>query len=131
MSDVSLIEYGFFAVIGYSAAIILLISIIKEIPMSRSMSITRSVYILMGMIAMFAISGMGIHFTGESEHNIVNRTTFNQTKALIFTEITNSTTTKEFTLLNYPLWVLGHSMIGLVMAFFFILQIATLMTKND
>ena len=131
MSDVSILEYLPFAVVAYSAVIILLISIIKDIPMSRSMSIARSIYILLGMLCAFAISGMGINITGTTEINIVNATTFNETNDLIFTEITNSTTTTKIVMLNFPLWVIVHRAFGLVMAFFFILQILTLLTKKD
>ena len=131
MSDVSLIEYLPFAVVGYSAIVVLLVSIIHDAPMTRSLSIVRSVYILLGMICVFAISGFGIHFTGMTEINLVNATTFNETNDLVLTEITNSTTTEQFTLLNYPLWVIVHRMFGIVMAFYFILQIVTLLTKKD
>lgn len=131
MSDVSLLEYSAFAVVAYSSLVILLVSIIKDIPMSKVGSIVRSMYILVGVASMFAISGMGLNFTGQTEINLVNTTTFNETDDLVFTEITNSTTTRQITLLNYPLWVLAHFMFGTVMAFFFILQMLTLLTKKD
>lgn len=131
MPDVSILEFGVAAFVGYSALLMLIISIIKEIPMSRSMSITRSVYILLGTIMMFMIAGQGLDFTLDVETQISNRTTYNDTGTLIFTEITNSTNAHTITLMNYPAWVLMHYMFGIVMAFFFILQIATLMTKTD
>lgn len=131
MPDVSLLEFGAAAFVAYSSLLMLIISIVKEIPMGRSMSITRSVYILLGVIMMFMIAGQGLNFTGETEIKVTNRTTFNDTGNLIFTEISNSTTTKHIALMNYPAWSIMHIMFALVMAFFFILQIATLLTKTD
>lgn len=132
MSDVSLIEYGALAVVAYSAIIILLISIIKDVPTTRSMSIVRSIYILIGMICAFAISGMGLNFYGMTDINIINATTFNVTDGSKVSEvITNSTTTAKITLIDYPMWVITHRMFGLVMAFFFVIQILSLLTKKD
>lgn len=131
LPDVSILEFGVAAFVGYSALLMLIISIIKEIPMNRSMSITRSVYILLGTIMMFMIAGQGLDFKLETERAITNSTLLNNTGTLISTTITNTTTTNTITLMNYPAWVLMHYMFGIVMAFFFILQIATLMTKTD
>lgn len=131
MPDVSLLEFGVTAFVGYSALLMLIISIIKEIPMNRSLSITRSVYILMGVICMFMLSNQGLAFTGFSETTITNSTLYNNTGTLVSTEITNSTVTQNIKLINYPVWVLLHYMFAMVMVFFFILQIVTLFTKTD
>ena len=131
MPDVSILEFGVAAFVGYSALLMLIISIIKEIPMSRSMSITRSVYILLGVIMMFMISNQGLAFNLETETVITNSTVLNDTGAIITTENTNSTTTNRIELVNYPAWVLMHQMFAAVMAFFFILQIVTLLSKTD
>lgn len=131
MPDVSLLEFGIVAFVAYSSLLMLIISIIKEIPMTRSMSITRSIYILMGVICMFVISGMGLTFLGMTETTITNSTITNTTGALVTTEITNSTTTNNIKIMNYPLWVWLHYMFALVMAFFFIMQVVTLLTKTD
>lgn len=131
MPDVSILEFAVTAFVAYSALLMLIISIIKELPMSRSMSISRSIYILLGVICMFQLTGMGLDFHGETTINISNRTTFNETSDLIFTEITNSTTTAKITLLNYPTWHYMHWMFAGVMVFFFILQMVALLTKTD
>ena len=131
MPDVSYIEFGVFAFVAYSSLLMLIISIIKEIPMSKSLSITRSIYILMGVICMFILSGQGLAFNGPTETTITNSTLFNNTGALVSTTITNSTTTEVIKMVNYPVWVWSHYMFALIMAFFFLLQVATLMTKTD
>lgn len=131
MPDASYIEFGVVAFVAYSSLLMLIISIIKEIPMNRSMSIARSIYILVGVICMFILAGMGLQFVGETEINIQNRTTYNATNHVMFTEITNSTTTNHITMINYPMWNWLHYMFAMVMAFFFILQIVTLLTKSD
>lgn len=131
MPDVSLLEFGVVAFVAFSSLLMLIISIIKEIPMTRSMSISRSIYILMGVICMFVLSGMGLQFNGMTETTITNSTVTNNTGALITTEITNSTTTQNIKIVNYPLWVWLCYMFALIMAFFFIMQVVTLLTKTD
>ena len=61
-----------------------------------------------------------------------NRTTFNATNDLIFTEITNSTGIKPaFYTLQNPIWVTLHYLFAVIMGIYFILQVLTLLTKTD
>lgn len=133
MPAISLIEFTVYAFVCYSSLLMLIISVIKEVPNTRSLSIVRGMFLIPGIICAFLLANAGLDITMEKQGTIfINRTTFNETNKLIFTEITNSTgiTPDKFTLMN-PIWVPLHYLFGIILGVYFILQMLTLFTKTD
>lgn len=133
MPEISIIEFAVYGFVCYASLLMLIISVIKEVPNTRSLSIVRGMFLIPGIICAFLLANSGLDITMETQGMIfVNRTTFNETSNLIFTEITNSTglAPDRFTLAN-PIWVPLHYMFGIIMGVYFILQMLTLFTKTD
>ncbi len=133
MPEISILEFVVYGFVAYSSLLMLIISVIKEVPNTRSLSIVRGMFLIPGIICSFLLASAGLDITMETQGmNFVNRTTFNDTNDMIFMEITNSTgiTPTKFTLQN-PIWVPLHYLFGIIMGIYFILQMLTLFTKTD
>jgi hypothetical protein len=132
MGDISILEFIVYGFVTYSSLLMLIISVIKEVPNTRSLSIVRGMFLVPGIICAFLLAGSGLEVTMETPAmTYTNRTTFNDT-SLIFMEITNSTGVEpaKFTLMN-PIWVPLHYLFAIIMVVYFILQMLTLFTKTD
>jgi len=120
MVDLSIIEfvvYGFFA---YSSALMLILQVLKEAPSEKSHSIVRSIYLIPGIIASFVIASSGI--------NIVSQNITNTILAVNTTEVFTETIATQIVLQN-PVWVTFHYLIGIIMIVYVFLQVITLFTK--
>lgn len=133
MPEISILEFGVYGFVAYSSLLMLIISTIKDVPTSRSLSIIRAMYLIPGIICCILLAGSGLDINAESPATVfTNRTTFNYTNNLIFTELTNQTvvTPAHYTLEN-PVWVALHYFFAIIMAVYVILQMVTLFTKSD
>lgn len=133
MPEISLLEFIVYGFVTYASLLMLIISVIKEVPNTRSLAIVRGMFLIPGIICAFLLAGSGVDITLEQQGMIfTNRTTYNDTGDMIFMEITNSTGLEptKFTLLN-PVWVPLHYLFGIIMGIYFILQMLTLFTKTD
>ena len=124
MSDLSLAEfmvYGFFA---YSSALMLLISIVKDIPTTKILAVARSVYMIPGMVAsgILATSGINIQVATVDTSNLIRSINTTQT----WTETTNQINN---IVLQNPAWQMFHMLIFLVMLAYVITQILNILLK--
>ena len=130
MVEVSILEYGVFGFLAYSSVLMLIISTIKDIPTTKSMSIARSLYMLFGVIAACVVMGMGPEIVlpagGSESTYVINGTTG--------AFITNSTTTAEpvtISILNLPAWMVTHGLMGVILVFYVMQQFVFLFFKTD
>ena len=130
MSDISLIEWIVYGFLSYTSILVLIISTIKDVPIGKSLSLIRVIYLIPGMISSGILASSGIHVTMPS----TSSTIINLTKLANGTLSTNSTSTttitEQFTLLS-PVWQMVHIMIFLVLLVYIIQQITIFMTAKE
>jgi len=131
--DISIIEFGVFGFIAYSSLLMLIISTIKEVPTTKSLSITRSIYLIPGIICAMLLASSGVNITlGDTINTItldfeaLNSTDNNTIVTLNSTQTT--TETNQIVLLN-PVWVILHFLIAAVLVVYVINQMLILFTK--
>lgn len=126
MGDISLIEWGVYGFIAYSSLLMLIISTIKDVPTTKSLSIARSIYLIPGMICAGILSYSGININLPT--TMTNSTTISNVTMERFTE---NVSQSQFIQLVDPAWMIVHVMIFLVLLFYVIMQMLVLLTKTD
>lgn len=118
MAILSILEWGVYGFFAYSSMLMLIISTIKEIPMTKSLSIARCIYLIPGIICSFiiAVSGDKIIFP------TLTTTSLNTTEVWVEQNILS---------LQDPVWLTVHMLIGIVLVVYVITQILVLFTKYD
>ena len=124
--DTSIVELIFYGFIELFSLSMLIISVIKEIPDTKSRSIARAVYLIPGMIAAGVMSGTGIHINMIT--TMTNSTTISNVTQEVFTEI--GTKTDMISLVN-PMWMMFHLLIFLTLLIFILNQVYNLLVKTD
>lgn len=122
MSDISIVEWGVYGFVAYSSLLMLIISVIKEVPMTKSLSIVRAIYLIPGMICAGLLSGSGV--------NIITNLTTTTTRNVNTTEVWTETINQQIPLQN-DVWILVHLMIFLVLFFYVVQHLLILFTKHD
>lgn len=120
MVDISIIEYAVYGFFAYTSALMLILQVIKEAPNEKSGSIIRSIFLIPGIIASFIIASSGI--------NIISQSTTNTIVAVNTTDVFTETIASQIILQN-PIWVTFHFLIGILMIVYVVLQVLTLFTK--
>lgn len=133
--DISLIEFIVYGLIGYTGAVLLVISAFRDTPATKAQSIVRAMYLTLSMISVLILAGSGVNITTEDKTVSLNATSIyevlDNTNAVV---VLNSTTNEidvshsKFTLMN-PIWITFHYMLAVVMLVYIILQILILFTK--
>mgnify|MGYP000388649277 CR=1 FL=1 len=130
--DISIIEFGVYGFITYSSLLMLIISTIKEVPATKSLSITRAIYLIPGIICAMLLASSGVNITLEDTTNTITLDfeALNSTDNNIVTLNSTQTTTEtnQIVLLN-PVWVILHFLIAAVLVVYVINQMLTLFTK--
>jgi len=124
---ISIIEFVVYGFVAYSSLLMLIISVVKEIPSGKTQSILRSIWLIPGMIASSLLAGLGTNISVNdilTTENIINGTTG--------IAMTNSTivTTNTINFVN-PVWITFHWMIFLILLTYVIIQILNLLVKKD
>lgn|SRR3990167_3941731 len=122
----------------------LIISAIKEVPTTKSLAISRAIYLIPGIICAIILAGSGVNINLETtssgpivngtitDSQIINETTYNSTGSLTSTILTNNTApVTSYIVLQNPVWVLVHFMIAMVLGVYVVNQVLTLLTKKD
>ncbi len=122
MADISIIEFAVYGFIAYSSMLMLIISTIKEVPTTKALSISRSIYLIPGMISAALLAQVG--------PNIITTSVTNTITALNTSEVFVEVITSETTLQN-EVWAIFHYMIFIVLFVYVITQILILFTKVD
>ena len=121
----------------------LIISSIKEIPTTKSLAISRAIYLIPGMICAAILAGSGVNIDMQTSDITINTNqtiaefTINGTTGSLITNSTttmstNSTTAQaDYIVLQNPVWVLVHFMIFAVLGVYVVNQALMLLTKKD
>lgn len=124
MSDISIIEFGVYALICYTGIIMLIISAFKETPSGVSQSAVRVIWLIPSMICAFVLASAGadIYLSTETVSDQVLDST-NQVITL------TDTVTDKITLLN-PIWVTLHFLFFIVLLIYVMTNMLTLFVKH-
>ena len=126
MVDISIIEYISFGFVAYVSILMLIISAIKDIPMTRSLAGLRAIYLIPGIISsgILAFSGVNIVFNTITTNDIVRN--------INGTLMTNSTSIQTNVIpLQLPFWQTFHFMIMIVLVVYVLIQIFNVIGKTE
>jgi len=127
---ISVIEFGVYAFITYASLLMLIISVVKEVPSGKSQSILRSMWLIPGIITASLLAGMGDQVNFETTDITTTDIGYNVTNTnQVITNSTLTTQTTEKVLLINPVWVTVHTMIFLSLLAYIVIQFVTLLTK--
>ena len=126
MSDISLAEFIVYGFVAYSSLLMLIISVVKEIPTTKSLAIARSIFLIPGMVAagVLASSGVNIQVASVTTSNLIKSINTTQTWTETTSQINNI-------VLQSPVWQMFHVLIFLVLLVYVITQMLNLFTKYD
>ena len=106
--------------------LMLIISVVKEIPVSKSLAIARSIFLIPGMVAagVLASSGVNIQVANVATSNLIKSINTTQTWTETTTQINNI-------VLQSPVWQMFHILIFLTLLVYVITQMLNLFIKTD
>lgn len=131
MVEYSILEYGVYGFVAYSSVLMLIISTIKDVPTTKSMSVARAFYMMFGVIASFVIMGAGPEITMPGTEATFTYVINGSTGSYITNSTTVPTSPGTITLLNGPTWMLMHGLMGVILVFYVIQQAVFLFFKTD
>ena len=104
----------------------LIISVVKEIPVTKSLSIARSIFLIPGMVAagVLASSGVNIQVANVATSNLIKSINTTQTWSETTSQINNM-------VLQSPVWQMFHMLIFLVLVVYVVTQMLNLFIKTD
>ncbi len=122
MADISIIEFLVYGIITYSGMIFLISTAFKEVPSTKSGSISRAIFVIPS-----AITALVLAFSGES---IKIQSITNTIRDLNTTSVWTEVVETEIILLN-DVWVLVHFLIFIVIIIYVFTQLMNLITKAE
>lgn len=129
--NISIIEFAVYAFVGYSSLLMLIISITKEGPLtkSRTGTLIKSIYIIPGIYCMTLLSGSGVEIFLDGGSTVITNIYNATTGALI----TNSTvvTPADRIILQNPIWVPLHYMFTLIMFAYVIINVLKMFSAKE
>lgn len=129
--NISIIEFAVYAFVGYSSLLMLIISITKEGPLtkSRTGTLIKSIYIIPGIYCMTLLSGSGVEIFLDGGSTVVTNI-YNATSGAL---ITNSTVIAppEKIVLQNPIWVPLHYMFTLIMFAYVIINVLKMFSAKE
>jgi len=113
-----------YGTIAYASMLVLIISVIKEVPSTRVLAIARSIYLVPGMVAaaILASSGVNIQVANVATSNLIKSVNTTQTWTETTSQINNM-------VLQSPVWQMFHMLIFLVLLAYVATQIMNLFTN--
>ena len=122
--DISLAEFITYGLIAYSGILVLIVSVIKEVPITRSLAIVRAIFLIPSIIAcgILASSGVNIDVATVTTSNLIRSVNTTQ----VWTETTSQT---NQIILQNNIWIPFHFLLFIVLTFYVIQQILFLLTK--
>jgi hypothetical protein len=122
----SIIEFGVYGLITYASLLVLVLSILKENPVTKSGSIIRSIYMIPGIITAGLLMTAGPNIILEDVNTYSNVTSLTSPPTTFIENVTINTT---FVLQN-PVWVIFHFFILAILLVYVIVQILALLTAK-
>ena len=129
MSELSIIEFVIYGLIGYPAVIMLILSAFKEIPQTKSQSVVRAIWILPAIIMMYVLASAGATIWLDEGYT-TNTVNFNVTSNLLVSNSTE-TTTPNSVILVQPVWIAIHGLFAIMLILYFIWNMLQLFTKRE
>lgn len=129
--DYSIIEFGVYGFFAYGSMLMLMITMIIDVPKTRALTLARSMYTIPGIFSAVVLSGFGVNIVFPSM--VTNSTTsvYNATTNLIMTNSTIITTESTKNLLANPVWIYFHGLLAAILIVFVIFQILQMLTSKD
>lgn len=129
--DYSIIEFGVYGFFAYGNVLILMLTMIIDVPKTRALTLARSMYAIPGIFSAVILSGQGVNIVFPT--TITNSTTslYNATTNTIITNSTTITTEGVKNLLVNPIWIYFHGLLAAILIVFVIFQILQLLTSKD
>ena len=124
MSDVSIIEFGVYALICYTGIIMLIISAFKETPSTVSQSALRVIWLIPSIICAYMLGSAGADIYLSTEI-VSNQVLDSNNQVITLTD----TTIDKITLLN-PVWITLHYLFFIVLLLYVMINILTLFMKR-
>lgn len=125
MSDVSILEFGVYALICYTGIIMLIISAFKETPSTVSQSALRVIWLIPSIICAYMLASAGADIYLSTETTVKQVLDSNNAPISL-----TDTTTDKITLLN-PVWITLHFLFFIVMLLYVMINILTLFMKRN
>jgi len=122
----SIIEFGVYGFITYSSMLMLIISVIKEVPTTKYSAITRSIYLIPGIVCAYILASSGVQFSVDTvtTTNLIR----NENSTETWTEATNQT---HAIILEDPVWITVHFLFFVTLIVYVVTQVLILFTKHD
>lgn len=115
--------YGF---VTYSSLLMLIISVVKEVPTTKYSAISRSIYLIPGIICAYILASSGIQFSVDTV--VTNNLIRNENSTETWTEATDTT---HSVILENPVWITVHYLIFVTLIVYVVTQVLILFTKHD
>lgn len=128
--DLSISEWIVYGLFCYGSVFMMVISVVKEIPSSRSLSFTRIIGLMPGLICAGILAMSGVHIDLYTDSTASTTNVYNGTHHLIQNSTETISKTSQI-VLQSNVWLMVHMMFFLILLIFIIYQILTLMTRTD
>ena len=125
MSEISILEFGVYALICYTGMIMLIISSFKETPMTVSQSAVRVIWLIPSMLCAFVLASAGADIYLSTE-TLADQVLDSNNVMVTLTDVT----TDKITLIN-PIWITMHFLFFIVLLLYVVINILTLFLKRD
>jgi len=122
LAEISIIEFGVYAFIAYSGMLMLIISVIKEVPSTKALSIVRAIYLFPSIFAAGILA--------QISPTIVLPSVTNTILAVNTTEVFQETIDASI-VIQSNVWITFHILLMLVMMIYVITQMLILLTRHE
>lgn len=129
--DYSIIEFGVYAFFAYGSMLMLMITMIVEVPKTRAQTMARSMYAIPGIFSAVILSGFSPIITFST--TLTNSTTlaYNVSSGIAYDRFAENATTVTTAMLGSSVWTYFHGMLAAILIVFVIFQILQMLTSKD
>jgi hypothetical protein len=123
--NVSIIELIFYGIVELTGMIVLITSVIKPQPTKNALDVIRAMYLIPSMVCAGILTFTGVDVTW------LTTTTGNTIRSVNTTQVwTENVSQTDQIILQNPVWTMFHFLLFIVMGFYIIQGILSLLTKD-